>query len=176
MEPQYRPYQTMPLLRENNLGALKWCEPCIRWGNHSTNECYSRQRYMQEIGATMLAENNTSNAQPQLGNSERGRPVLGTQPTPLGTTPFPYIGEIEEKRPSMESMPFRSYYEEDSSSLQLVVSQLSDLDTSVVQLPAQALYILANGGFRSQSSYPQRSTSPGHEALAGPCYECNGPH
>ena len=51
---QQRPYQQTqptPPLRDSSQGALKWCEPCRRWGNHSTNECYSKQRYMREIGA-----------------------------------------------------------------------------------------------------------------------------
>ena len=76
----------------------------------------------------------------------------------------------------MELVPSRPYYEDDFASMQLAISQLTDLDTSIVQLPAQALYMLANGGYRAQSGYPRRSTSPGPSGPLGPCYECKGPH
>ena len=80
---QYRPYQPTPPLRDTPQGALKWCEPCRRWGNHSTNECYSRQRYMREIGAAMPTDSNPAHAQQNLGSSKGARPVLGAQ---LGST------------------------------------------------------------------------------------------
>ena len=76
----------------------------------------------------------------------------------------------------MELVPLGPYYEDDSASMQLAISQLTDLDTSIVQLPTQALYMLANGGYRSQGGYPRRSTSPRPSGPLGPCYECNGPH
>ena len=176
VSPQYRPYQPMPPLRDTPQGALKWCEPCRRWGNHSTNECYSRQHYMREIGAAMPADSNPVIAQPNLGSSKGARPVLGAQPAPPGTTPFRYVRDVEDSGPSMELVPLGPYYEEDLASMQLAISQLTDLDSSIVQLPAQALYMLANGGYRSQGGYPRRSTSPGPNAPVGPCYECNGPH
>ena len=74
--------------------------------------------------------------------------MLGAQPAPPGTTPFRYVREAEESGPSMELVPLRPYYEDDSASMQLAISQLTDLDTSIVQLPAQALYMLANGGYQ----------------------------
>ena len=104
------------------------------------------------------------------------RPVLGAQPASPGTTPFRYVRYTEESRSSMELVPLRPYYEDNSASMQLAISQLTDLDTSIVQLLAQALYMLANGGYRLQSAYPRQSTSPGPGGPLGPCYECNGPH
>ena len=105
---QYRPYQPTQPLRDNPEGALKWCEPCRRWGNHSTNECYSRQRYMQEVGAAMPGDFKPMNTQPVSSTNEVARPVLGAQPAPPGTTPFHYVHEVEDSGQSLELVPFRT--------------------------------------------------------------------
>ena len=173
---QYRAYQPTQPLRDNPQGALKWCEPCRRWGNHSTNECYSKQRYMREVGAAMPGDFKPTNVQPASNTHEAARPVLGAQPAPPGTTPFHYVQEVEDPGQSLELVPTGPCYEESHDSMQLAISQLTDLDTSVVQLPAQALYMLANGGYRSQGGYAKRSASPGVDTPIGPCYECQGPH
>ena len=131
---------------------------------------------MREIGAAMPTDSNPVHTQQNLGSSKGARPVLGAQPAPPGTTPFCYVRDTEESGPSMELVPSGPYYEDNSASMQLAISQLTDLDTSIVQLPAQALYMLANGGYRSQGGYPRQSTSPGPSGPLGPCYECNGPH
>ena len=128
MGQQYRSYQPTPPLQDTPQGALKWCEPCRRWGNHSTNECYSRQRYMREIGAAMPTYSNLVNAQQNLGSSKGARPVLGAQPAPPGTTPFRYVRDMEESGPSMELVPLGPYYEDDFASMQLAISQLTDLE------------------------------------------------
>ena len=133
---QYRPYQPTPPLRDTPEEALKWREPCRRWGNHSTNECYIRQCYMREIGATMPTNSNPAHAQQNLGASKGAKRVLGAKQTPPRTTPFRYVREAEDSRPSMELVPSRPYYDDDSASMQLAISQLADLDTSIVQLPA----------------------------------------
>ena len=173
---QYRPYQPTQPLRDNPQGALKWCEPCRRWGNHSTNECYSRQRYMREVGAVIPGDFKPMNTQPVSSTNEVARPVLGAQPSPPGTTPFHYVHEVEDSGQSLELVPSGPYYEENQESMQLAISQLTDLDTSIVQLPAQALYMLANGGYRPQGGYAKRSTSPRADTPVGPCFECGGPH
>ena len=103
---------------------------------------------MREIGAAIPTNLNLVNGQKNLGSSEGTRPMLGAQPAPPGTTPFRYVRDMEESGPSMELAPSRPYYEEDLRSMQLEISQLlTDLDLSIVQLPAQALYILANEGY-----------------------------
>ena len=130
---QYRPYQPTQPLRDNPQGALKWCEPCRRWGNHSTNECYSRQRYMREIGAAVPGDYKSPPTQPTMGTSEGARPVLGSQPAPPGTTPFHYVREVEDSEPSLELVPVSPYHEENHDSMQLAISQLTDLDSSIVQ-------------------------------------------
>ena len=145
---QYRPYQPTQPLRENPLGALKWCEPCRRWGNHSTNECYSKQRYMREVGATKPGDFKPMSTQSAPRTNKVARPVLGAQPAPPGTTPFHYVHNVEDSGQSLELVPSGPYYDENQDSMQLAISQLTDLDTSIVQLPAQALYMLANGGYR----------------------------
>ena len=76
----------------------------------------------------------------------------------------------------MELVPSGPYYEENQELMQLAISQLKDLDLLIVQLPMQALYMLANGGYRSQGGYPRRATSPRIDTPIGPCFECNGPH
>ena len=43
-------------------------------------------------------------------SQERARPVLGTQPTPLGTTPLRYV---EDQVPSLEMVPATPYYVEE---------------------------------------------------------------
>ena len=107
---------------------------------------------MREIGAAMLVDSNLVIAQPNLGSNKGTRPVLGAQPDPPGTTvtPFCYVRDVEDSGPSMELVPLGPYFEEDLASMQLAISQLTDLDSSIVQLSAQALYMLANGGYRSQ--------------------------
>ena len=60
--------------------------------------------------------------------------------------------------------------------MQLAISQLTDLNSLIVKLIVQALYMLDNGGYRSQSGYPRQPISPRPNALVGPCYECNGTH
>ena len=116
------------------------------------------------------------NAPPLIGTSERARPVLGAQLALPGTTPFHYVREVEDSRPSLELVSLGPYYEENHDSMQLAISQLTDLDLSIVQLPVQALYLLANGGYRPQGGYTKRSTIPRGDTPLGLCYECNGPH
>ena len=111
---------------------------------------------MREIRAAMPTDSNPVHAQQNLGSSKGVGPVLGAQPpVPLGTTPFRYVREAEESGPSMELVPLRPYYEDDFASMQLAISQMTDLDTLVVQLLAQPLYMLANGGYRSHNGYPR---------------------
>ena len=128
----------------------------------------------------MTSEPGPSTAPPHTGSTDRARPVLGAQPAPPGTTPLYFVSDVDES-PSMEIVPARPYAEEDPTSLQLAISQLGNLDTSnancMVEFPAQALYLLANGGFRPpQGQYPRRPMSPGLERVAGPCYECGDNH
>ena len=122
----------------------------------------------------MPAEPNPPNA--PMDTSERARPVLGAQLAPPGTSPLRYVRDVEDPKPYMALVPSRPYYEEDLGEMPLAISQLRDLDTSIVQLPAHALYMLANGGYRAQGTYPKGSTNPGPSAPTGPCYECGGPH
>ena len=124
----------------------------------------------------MSGDFKSPNAQPVANTSEGARPVLGAQPAPSGTTPFHYVREMEDSGPSLELVPSGPYYEENPESMQLAISQLTDLDSSVVQLPAQALYLLANGGYRQQGGYAKKSIAQGVDMPVGPCYECNGPH
>ena len=124
----------------------------------------------------MPTDSNPVHAQQNLGSSKGARPVLGAQPTP----PEPHLSLCERnwknRGHQWNLVPSGPYYEDDFASMQLAISQLTDLDTSIVQLPAQALYMLENGGYRLQSGYPRRSTSPRPSGPLGPCYECNGPH
>ena len=89
MGQQYRPYQPTPPLRDTPQGALKWCKLCRIWGNHSTNECYSRQRYMREIGAAMPTDSNPVHTQQNLGSSKGARPVLGSSTSSTRNHTFP---------------------------------------------------------------------------------------
>lgn len=102
--------------------------------------------------------------------------MLGAQPAPAETTSFHYVQEVEDSGPSLELVPSGPYYEETPDSMQLAISQVTNLDSSIVQLPAQALYLLAIGGYRTQGGYAKRATSPGIDTPVGSCYECNGPH
>ena len=131
---------------------------------------------MREIGPAMPTNLNPVHTQQNQGSSKGARSVLGAQPAPPGTTPFHYVRDTKESGPSMELVPLGPYYEDDFASMQLAISQLTDFDTSIVQLPPRALYMLSNGGYRSQSGYPRRSTSSRLSGPLGPCYECNGPH
>ena len=124
---------------------------------------------MREIMAAMPTDSNPVHTQQNLGSSKGARPMLGAQTAPPGTTPFRYVRDMEESEPSMELVPLGPYYEEDPASMQMAISQLKDLDFSIVQLPAQALYMLANEGYRSKGGYPRRSTSQGLDTSVGPC-------
>ena len=91
-----RPYQSTPPLRDTPQGALKWCEPCRRWGNHSTNECYSWARYKRKIGGPPANEHAPPTAHLGATISDKARPVLEAQPAPPGTTPLRLVGIEEE--------------------------------------------------------------------------------
>ena len=85
---------------------------------------------MREIGSTMPADPNPSNA--SMDMSERARLVLGAQPAPPSTAPLRYVRNAEDPRPSMALVPSRLYYEEDLGEMPLAISQLRYLDTSIV--------------------------------------------
>ena len=82
-----------------------------------------------------------TNAQPASNAHEAARPVLGAQPAPPGTTPFHYVQEVEDSGQSLELVPTGPCYEESHDSMQLAISQLTDLDTLVAPTIANKLVL-----------------------------------
>ena len=78
--------------------------------------------------------------------SERARPILGTQPTPPGTTAFK---NVEDQESSLEIVPTTLYYVEEPQHMQhmsrdsLYEPEIEGPD-HMVSMKAQTLMLMAN--------------------------------
>lgn len=59
--------------------------------NHESSKCYYRPGYNRGGNNVRIQNPIHSGTQNNVGTSERARPILGTQPTPLGTIAFKYV-------------------------------------------------------------------------------------
>ena len=78
--------------------------------NHESTECYYRLGYNKGGNNAPTQNPIHPGNQNNVGTSERARSVLGTQPTPLGTTAFRYV---EDQGSSLEIVPATPYYVEE---------------------------------------------------------------
>ena len=76
-------------------GNLKWCDICVRMGNHETSKCFYCPKYEADARES----------------GERAKPVLGNQPPIPGTTGVRYA-EPDELA-TQELVPAGAYYDEE---------------------------------------------------------------
>ena len=113
-------------------------------------------------GETTLNHQTQTNQIPQTNvtTAERARPVLGTQPTPPGTTTFRYI---EDQGPSLEMVPVTPYYVEEPSPSPSYMDQPNDYgydgSDHMVSVNAHTLMLMANGAFRQPGGYNNNTKS-----------------
>ena len=152
---------------------LKWCDYCRKMTNHESSECYYRPGFNR-------GGNNAPTQNPvQKGNTnERARPVLGTQPTPPGTTAFRYV---EDQGSSLEIVPTTPYYVEEpqhaSQSGDSSYEQEFDGPDHMISMKAQTLMMMANGAFRKPGGYNNSGRQQSNSNFVrGPCFKCDGDH
>ena len=92
--------------------------------------------------------------QNNMGTSERARPVLGTQPTPLGTIAFRYV---EDQGSLLEIVPATPYYVEEPQHMQHYGDSLYEPDSEgtnpMISTKSQTLMLMENKAFRKPGGY-----------------------
>ena len=127
---------------------LKWCDICVRMGNHETRNCFYCPKYEADARKA----------------NERAKPVLGNQPPIPGTIGVRYA-QPEEVPTSQEMVLAGVYYDEEYPTIE----EYGDDNTN-------PLMLMGMGRGRAPEGFVQKLPMGTCYNCQGDHYICNCPH